>query len=206
MLLRRINYFAEMNRVDNIQDLDALFDKREMRRRTRPSNYLLKRSMMRPRDLICYFRRVIDTMKEKAADPFVETGQTFAVLEAESIYDAEPGYSEWLKQELIDEWGVQKPIIKRLFAAMQNHGSTNITGDELMVQMQKMDHGITHVDTLQYLRFLFDNSVIGFKSGESTIWRYKCFYPSQGFVDADEYRVHDGLVRALNLKEPRDRE
>ena len=53
------------------------------------------------------------------------------------------------------------------------------------------------------LRFLFENSIIGFKIGGSTAWRFKCFYPSQGFMSSDEYRVHEGLVRALNLKENR---
>ena len=54
------------------------------------------------------------------------------------------------------------------------------------------------------LRFLFDNSVIGFKVGQSAIWKFKCVYPSQGFVESDTYHVHDGLVRGLGLKEPRE--
>lgn len=57
----------------------------------------------------------------------------------------------------------------------------------------------------EHIRFLFDISLIGFKVGQSTIWRYKCFYPSQGFIDSDEYKIHDGLIRVLNLKEPREK-
>jgi len=206
LVLQRINFFAEQSKVEKIQDLDVLFDKKEMRQRTRPSNYLLKRAMMRPRDLICFMRRIIDTMKERAADPFVETTETFTALQAELIYDAEPGYSEWLKQELLDEWAVQFPDIRRLFDAIQNIGSTNITCDQLIGEFGKMGTTLQRGESLRYLRFLFDNSIIGFKSGASTIWKYKCFYPSQGFVETDEYRVHDGIVRSLNLKEPRERE
>lgn len=206
LILCRINYFAEQNGIETVQDLDALFDKKEMRQRLRPSSYLLKRAMMRPRDLICFMRRVITTMKERASDPFEETSATFSTLLVDLIYEAEPGYSEWLKQELIDEWSVQFPDVIKLFDAIQNNGSTNITCDHLVGEFGKMGITLQRGDALKYLRFLFDNSIIGFKSGASTIWKYKCFYPSQGFIESDEYRVHDGLVRSLNLKEPRDRE
>lgn len=206
LLLRRINYFAEKQGVEAVQEIDNLFDKKEMRQRTRPSNYLLKRAMMRPRDFICFFRRIIDTMKERVADPFEETATTYTTLQAEMIYDAEPGYSEWLKQELLDEWAVQFPEIRTLFDALQNNGSTNFTSANIVEEFSKMGTTLERGDAIKHLRFLFDNSIIGFKIGASTIWRYKCFYPSQGFVEADEYRVHEGLVRALNLKEPRDRD
>lgn len=206
LILRRINYYAKIKKAGTVQDLDALFDKKEMRQRARPSNYLLKRAMMRPRDLICFMRRVIDTMKNRAADPFEETTKAFPTLQVDSIYDAEPGYSEWLKQELIDEWAVQTPDIRMLLDAIQNNGSTSISYDQLVDEFGKMGITLQRGDTLKHLRFLFDNSILGFKSGASNIWRYKCFYPSQGFVESEEYRVHDGLVRVLNLKEPRDRE
>jgi len=71
--------------------------------------------------------------------------------------------------------------------------------------MKKIDSSYNVETTSDQIRFLFDISFIGFKVGQSTIWRYKCFYPSQGFIDSDEYKVHDGLIRVLNLKEPRDK-
>jgi len=116
---------------------------------------------------------------------------------------AEPSYSEWLKQELIDEWSTQLPEIITLLDAIQNNGSTNITKASLIIELKKLGVFLTESEALQKLRFLFNNSIIGLKLGQSRQWLYKCFYPSQGFIDSDEYRVHDGLVRALNLTEPR---
>ena len=52
MLLARLNYFAAKKDFPAVTNLNPLFDKAEMRQRTRPMNYVLKRSMMRPRDLI----------------------------------------------------------------------------------------------------------------------------------------------------------
>lgn len=206
LVLKRINYFAELNGANQVSDVDALFDKIEMRQRTKPSSYLLKRSMMRPRDMICLLNRTIDAMKEKANDPFGDNRIVFEKLEAEAIYDAEPGYSDWLKQELIDEWAVQYPPIKIILDALQNHGMTNFTQADLKGNLEKFNQKPSDTDLIAYLRFLFDNSIIGFRVGASNVWKYKCFYPSQGFVQADDYRMHDGLIRTLNLKEPRARE
>lgn len=207
MILLRVNYFAEQNCVKFMaDDLDSIFDKKEMRQRARPSNYILKRSMMRPRDIICFIRRVIKSMKDESQDPFADSLPTFPLLSADSIYAAEPGYSEWLKNELIDEWRVQKPEIITLFTAIENRGSTNFGVDDITKEMRKLGIDLTKAQAIQHLRFLFDNSVLGFKSGQQNYWRYKCFYPTQGFVEVSEYRIHDGLVRALNLKEPRERD
>ena len=209
LILKRVNYHGQLQNKPAIADIDSLFDKEEMRQRAKPSSYIFKRTMMRPRDAISLLSRVVDAMRDSARDPFAEApAQPSEKLEVEAIYAAEPGYSEWLKKELLDEWKVQKPIIEDLFNAIQNAGSTNFTKEQLHAELVKTELGksVTAADMSSNLRFLFDNSIIGFKVGESTQWRYKCFYPSQGFLEADEYKVHDGLVRALNLKEPRDRE
>lgn len=206
LILRRVNYFAKQLDQQAVNDVDSMFDKTEMRQRARPYNYILRRTMMRPRDVISLFGRIIDTMREKADDPFAEEPAVFERLECDSIYGAEPGYSEWLKQELLDEWKVQRPAILQLFHAIQNHGSTNFNHNALATELRKLIGDITNAELLSHLRFLFDNSIIGFKLGASKEWRFKCFYPSQGFVESDDYRVHEGLVRALNLTEARERE
>lgn len=203
LILRRVNYYAKQSSQPVATSLDALFDKTEMRQGARPSRYLLRRTMMRPRDLISLLNLTVATMRDKAEDPFVDEPPTFEKLECESIYNAEPSYSEWLKQEVLEEWKVQRPSIVNLLNALQNHGSTNFTSAALAKELEKLGVKTTSADTLDHLRFLFENSVIGFRLGSSNEWRFKCFYPSQGFVEADEYRVHDGLVRALNLTEAR---
>lgn len=206
LILKRVNYFAQNNQLPITTDIDSFFDKLEMRQRAKPMNYLLRRTMMRPRDLIALLSRTIDSMREKAEDPFAEEVKEFTKIECDYIYSAEPGYSEWLKQEILDEWLVQKPEISELLNAIQNQGSTNISSDTLTEELVKLDSNYDSQSTIGHLRFLFDNSIIGFKIGASTEWKFKCFYPSQGFVESDEYRIHDGLVRALNLTETRERD
>jgi hypothetical protein len=203
LILKRVNYFATQHGQPVVTSLDSLFDKSEMRQGARPSRYILLRTMMRPRDLISLLNRTVETMKDKANDPFADDAQTFDKLECESIYNAEPGYSEWLKLEVLEEWKVQRPSIVGLFNAIQNHGSTNFSLADLTNELKKLSIDEAPSEILENVRFLFENSVIGFRLGSSNEWRFKCFYPSQGFVEADEYRVHHGLVRALNLTETR---
>lgn len=202
--LKRINYFAQQNEIGIITSIDDLFDKKEMRQRTRPFNYILKRSMMRPRDVICFLKKTIDSMKEKHSDPFLDLDLPPTKIEADLIYEAEPSYSEWLKQEIVDEWAVQYPRIKNLLDVIQNLGSTNLSSDAFEAQLQAELPSLGNSECYESIRFLFENSILGFKTGNSSIWKYKCVYPSQGFVRMEEYRIHDGLVRCLNLKEPRD--
>ncbi|APA65859.1 P-loop ATPase, Sll1717 family [Maribacter sp. 1_2014MBL_MicDiv] len=205
LILRRLNFYASSKDVNSITDIDGLFDKKEMRQRTRPTNYILKRTMMRPRDFIAYMGKIIRVMKDKQNDPFSDEINEFENLEISAIYDAEPSYSDWLRQEILDEWKVQNPIIKDLFNSLRNNGFTNFTAEELQEQMKSQHPTIRIEQVNDYLRFLFDNSIVGFKLGASKEWRFKCFYPSQGFVVSDEYRVHEGLVRSLNLKETREK-
>jgi hypothetical protein len=204
LLLRRLSFFAEQKGVDAIVDFETLFDKTEMRQRSKPPNYLLKRSMMRPRDMICFLSRTVDAMRDSANDPFEKMPGEYQNLSVEAIYAAEPGYSEWLRQELLDEWSVQHPRIKQLFSSIQNHGSTQFSRNDLETQLTSLGVEFSQAEIVDELRFLFANSVIGFKVGASTAWRYRCFNPSQGFIESDVYKIHDGLIRALNLKEPRD--
>lgn len=206
LLLSRVNYYSKEFGSLPFSSLDAIFDSKEMRQRTKQFNYIMKRTMMRPRDFISFLGRIIESMKERMNDPFSEEKITFEVIDSDSIYGAEPGYSEWLKQEILDEWSVQNPIIKDLLMAIQNHSSTNFNATDLETQLKKLKPDLNPQDTVGYLKFLFDNSIIGFRLGDSREWKFKCFYPSQGFISSVDYRVHEGLVRALNLRETRETE
>jgi hypothetical protein len=204
MVLARVNFFAQSQGQEPYASLEDIFEKREMRQRAKPLNYILKRTMMRPRDLIAFLNQIVDAMRDKKEDPFADEVYTSDVIDSDCIYEVEPGYSDYLRKEIIDEWGVQNPMINDLLNSLQNNSSTNFTQEELFTEWKKLKPELAKTEMIEHLRFLFDNSIIGFKLGESTEWKFKCFYPAQGFVSSTEYWVHEGLVRALNLKENRE--
>jgi hypothetical protein len=97
--------------------------------------------------------------------------------------------------------GCAKPEIANYFNALMNIGTAFITQEKLKNSISGYIEEIDDVGIRKILVFLFETSIIGFKIGESTIWRFKCTLPSQGYIDSDQYRVHFGLVKALNLNE-----
>lgn len=203
MILERVNFFARKVGNKEFTKVDSLFDRDQMRQQRAPFDYIMLRTMLRPRDFIKLFQLVREDMKDRRDDPFSNEEVSDKNLECQSIYNAEPAYSEWLLEELRDEWRAQYPKINDLLSAIQANGKTNITADDLSSALLKNGIQASSVEISGYLRFLFDNSIIGFRVGKSQQWRFKCFFKSQGFLEADLYKVHDGLHRGLNLTESR---
>lgn len=203
MLLERINFFAIDSQNSKVARIEDLFDKDQMRQQRAPFDHILLRTMLRPRDIIKFFQLIKTDMIERRDNPFDEEDVNGDKLECQAIYNSEPAYSEWLVEELRDEWRTQYPIINDLFSAMQNNGKTNFTRDDLVDALTRAGKKVGPGDINAYLKFMFDNSIIGFRVGKSNQWRYKCFFSSQGFVESELYKVHDGLHRGLSLTESR---
>jgi hypothetical protein len=204
MLLRRLNYYAAAANQAPVASSDALFDRKEMRNRTTPSRYILARTMMRPRDLVTYYRGIIASMKDGARDEFGEfaPNDSRRQLSADAIYDAEATLGDYLYDELLDEWKTQHPNIEQYLNAFANLGKAVFQPNELREQLDKQGLSFDNAQFQETLRFLYENSIIGFQVGAQTIWRFKSTHPGQSYTDSPEFRVHNGLIKRLNLREP----
>lgn len=204
MLLRRLNFYGGKAKRPNTDSSDSLFNRKEMRNRTTPSRYILSRTMMRPRDLVTYYRAIIASMKDRARDEFgtLISDDKREQLEADTIYDAEAALGEYLYDELLDEWKTQRPEVEQYLNAFANLGRATFKPEELNGQLAKQGVKLDKVGFQDILRFLYENSIIGFQVGSSTIWRFKCTHPGQSYTDSPEFRVHNGLIKRLNLREP----
>ncbi len=203
MILERVNYFAKEAGAAEVQHVNDLFNKEKMRQQRRPFDYLVLRTMMRPRDLIKFLQLTVENMKERRDDPFDDTEVDEHSLEVQSIYNAEQAYSDWLKDEVFDEWKTQYPEIEKLFDSIMSVGATVFSPEDFLGAIKKQGLSSDPLEVRGYLRFLYDNSIIGFKVGKSQLWKFKCFAASQAFQESEQYKVHDGLIRGLHLKEPR---
>ncbi|WP_156771675.1 P-loop ATPase, Sll1717 family [Labrys sp. WJW] len=203
MILERVNFFAKASDNPELARVEDLFDRDQMRQQRAPFDHVMLRTMLRPRDFIRFFQLIKADMINRRDNPFEEEAVNESRLECQAIYNAEPAYSEWLVEELRDEWRAQFPVINTLFSAVQSNGRTNFTREDFSQALIQVGAQANAGDVSGYLKFLFDNSIIGFRVGKSNQWRYKCFFSSQGFVESDLYKVHDGLHRGLNLTESR---
>ncbi len=203
MILERINYFARRATQPEFVRVEDIFDREQMRQQRAPFDHIMLRTMLRPRDFIRMFQLVKENMLERANNPYDKEEVSVEKLECQSIYNAEAAYSEWLLEELRDEWRVQYPRINDLLAALQNHGSTTLSAEDFGLSLRRIGAPNGTGEVSGFLRFLYDNSILGFRVGNSQQWRFKCFFKSQGFIESDLYKVHDGLHRGLGLTESR---
>jgi hypothetical protein len=203
MIFRRLNFYRK-GAGPAISSSDELFNRKEMRNRTTPSRYILARTMMRPRDLVTYYKSIIASMKDRARDEFgtFVTDNSRECLDADAIYDAEAAFGDFLYDELLDEWKTQRPEIEQYLNAFANLGKAVFEPSELRDQLTKQGLAPDTAAYQETLRFLYDNSIIGFTVGSSTIWRFKCTHPGQSYTDSPTFRVHNGLIKRLNLREP----
>lgn len=203
LILERVNFFARANSEPDVSRIEDLFDRDQMRQQRAPFDYIMLRTMVRPRDFIRFLNLVKQDMVERRDNVFEDESVNPDRLECQAIYNVEPKYSEWLVDELKDEWRAQFPQIIKLFEAIQSTGSTTFTADELKAALLKISVNCDDREVKSYLKFLYDNSIIGFRVGKSNQWKFRCFFNSQGFVESDVYKVHDGIHRGLNLTETR---
>ncbi|WP_332728327.1 P-loop ATPase, Sll1717 family [Pseudomonas sp. ESBL9] len=196
LALTRINFFARKAGIPEVSSLHEIFHEKEMRSRTPPAKHIFNRTMGRPRDMVAFLSRTFSTAKaEELYDK--ETDK----ISSKAIYAAEPGYSEYLYEELSDEWRNQNEKFHDYLGTLENLRYAAITTNELESALS--GKGIVHDRTSfrNVARFLFENSIIGITVGDSKQWRYRCFYPTQAFVDTDVVKVHPGLIKRLGLTE-----
>jgi hypothetical protein len=196
LILTRINFFTNLAKQPNVISLQDLFQEKEMRSRTTPVKHLFTRTMCRPRDMVAFLRRTLQAAKD---DHF--TSDDGSKLSTKSIYAAEPGYSEYLYDELSDEWRTQNPAFGDYLAAIENLKYAIFQPSEFHAELNKKNLATDHAELRKIVRFLFDNSILGIQVGDSKQWRYKCFYPNQGFDDTGYLKVHPGLIKRLGLIE-----
>lgn len=198
MALVRISYYARTCGAEPPKTLDSLFDREKMRQGTKPSRYILKRTLSRPRDVIAYLKKVIEAAKEARSEG-TDQREDLSKLSSDSIYFAESAYSEWLVLETKDEWKTQMPQIETMLAVLENLEFSSFDQDAFERQYKRKVAEAERSDTRSALRFLFDNSLVGVKVGNQ--WRFKCVNASQRFEDAEQFQTHPGLKRHLGLKD-----
>lgn len=172
---------------------EAVFSPKQMRQRAYISNYILKRTMRRPRDLIafCIFCR----------EAAVKKGHS--IVETEDVYDAELAYSRHIYDELRDEMHKQIPHYAELFKALNIIGYARFN---LKTWEQAVTQANPHAtDAKARLQTLFEYAVVGVPrvggrgGGSSFEFVYENRLLDPNF--AGDIVVHHALRKQLNLKD-----
>lgn len=203
LVLERINYFAKLAGAASVGSLDDLFDKQTVRSRSTPSKYIHQRTFCRPRDMVAFLTKIIEVGKEYQRDGDSMEDKD-GKLSTQLIYDAEGAYSEYLHDEVLDEWKTQLPSIVGHLQVLTNIKYTTFSPKSFEQEFNKVFKvGVSPETVRRVLLFLFQVSIVGYKLGESGKRCFRCFYASRRFEDTDEYLVHFGLIKQLGLTEGR---
>jgi hypothetical protein len=188
------NRLAEVYRGEYVQTAPTLADilplKRKNRDEDEPLDYVLERTLMRPRDLIDLLNRCFD--------------ETSAVsrLTLADLRSAEVGYSEARLNAILDEWDKSYLGLRLTFSLLTKLGPrftlSDITEDDL-VAMLADDHPF-NCPWLKELTQQFEEGPAGLariKSGHIETWYLVGLI---GIKDSISHRTHFSLDRALNSK------
>lgn len=153
--------------------------------------FLLSRTLFRPRDIITYLKLVID--KNPDATYFKES----------AIIEAERAYSEYFIKELSNEMNghVDNEIINEIIQLMIKFGKFTFNYDDIQ-RFEEKNKILTKISLDEALKIMFDFSLIGnFKKNQANQYRFAWKHRHDRIeVDFDkEFRLHYGLWRYFNV-------
>ena len=176
---------------------DRTFSKEPMRQGVKNFRYIIRRTLLRPRDLIAFCKHCKDTALQN----------DHGIIENSDIYIAEAMYSERIYREFVDEMHKQYPFVENLFEVLRRLGHERFTYTKFE---QEFSHaGISAVDAQTAVKILFEYSIVGtLRIGGSTGGSTLEFKYSDPLIQLDlskEIVVHPALKKHLKLVEKRSR-
>ncbi|HEV2224406.1 MAG TPA: hypothetical protein VGR84_15535 [Candidatus Acidoferrales bacterium] len=195
LINRRIAKSLDLPSEENAWN--SVFPTDPMRQGLSNFRYIMRRTLLRPRDLIAFCKHCKDTA-------LLDHQET---IDNRDIYTAEATYSERIYREFLDEMHKQYPIVDRLFEVLRRLRNERFTYRKFEKEFEST--GIVEMDPQAAIRTLFEYSIVGTfriggRAGGSTLE----FKYSDPLIQLDLSRdivVHPALKKHLKLVEMRAR-
>jgi hypothetical protein len=176
--------------------VDELFEIGEMRGSIAPFNYIVKRTFLRPREVIQFLQECIS-----------RAGHAATEITKDAIRQAEDKYSVWKVGDVKQEYRRLHPLFEQLIEALRQgfHRYDSIGEFEAHLR-ERVPDVLEKLGARRAMELLFDASVIGVRLGNAGSPRFKCedsdlVLPASGGV-----YIHQSLIKGLNLREKRGAE
>jgi len=186
-------------KIPEAEAWNVAFDTKHLARKTTNFNYIVKRTLLRPRDIIqfcgCAKNEALHRNHQKILN--------------DDIYDGENTYSESVYREFVDEAHKQCPYIGQLFEILRWIHYERFTYEEFEVEYNKLSSlkNMTYLNPTLVLKNLFDFSIIGVEriggTGGGSWFEFKYTDP---LIQPDFKRpmvIHPSLKKHLKLVEKR---
>lgn len=154
-------------------------------------SYITLSTQLRPRDYIKYIQVCAETTLQNGEEK----------ITAKTVKQVDKGFSNYLKEEIIDEIHAQLPDIQIIFSIISQIRKWNFTIQEFKsTYMQYYKKGTLKNGNVDYiLQMLFDFSVIGNRPKNRPISFFRYINPEARFNFNENIVVHRGLFKALQI-------
>lgn len=161
------------------------------RRKTDLFHYITLSTQLRPRDYIKYIQVCAETTLQNREEK----------ITAKTVKQVDKGFSNYLKEEIIDEIHAQLPDIQIIFSIISQIRKWNFTIQEFNnTYMQYYKKGTVKNGNVDYiLQMLFDFSIIGNRPKNRSISFFRYINPEARFNFKENIVVHRGLFKALQI-------
>jgi len=196
LINKRIGFSLGLS--DDKNAWNRIFVKEKMRSKTPNVSYLIKRTFLRPRDIISFCRECCDEARRNKRN----------IITNEDIYNAENLYSERVYREFLDEMCKQHPYVEKLFSVLRAMKTERFNFQMFQNEYNKKDlYPIENVIAQDALRILFEYNIVGIqkiggKSGGST-FDFSYTDPAINMDLSKEIVIHPALKKHLRLVEKR---
>jgi len=176
--------------------VDELFEPGEMRGSIKPFNYIVKRTFLRPREILQYLEECVR-----------RAGDDAHVITKDQVRSAEDRYSVWKVEDLKQEYRRLFPEFDDILESLRQGQHRYDSIEELEIHLnQKLSHLVNSVGIRRIIELMFNSSVIGVRLGNSGSPRFRSddsdlVLPTEGAV-----YVHQCLHKGLNIREKRARD
>jgi len=173
--------------------VDDLFEAGEMRGSIAPFNYIVKRTFLRPREVIQFLQECIRRAGPGAAE-----------ITKEAIRLAEEKYSVWKVEDVKQEYRRLHPefddLVESLRQGFHRYDSIKEFEEHLNDRVPKLVENLTSRSAME---LLFDASLIGVRLGNAGVARFKCEDSDLALPASGGVYIHQSVYKGLNLREKR---
>lgn len=173
--------------------IDDVFEASEMRGSLKPFNYLLKRTFLRPREVLQFLEECMRQTPRGATE-----------ISKDQLRAAEEKYSRWKMDDLMQEFSKVLPDFSRILLCLRQEVHRYDSFADLEDLISKKEPAIfqTH-GARKILEILFDCSVIGVRIANQGSTRFKAEDSNLELPSSGALYVHQSLHKGLNITETR---
>ena len=174
-------------------DIDDIFESGEMRGVKSAFSYIVKRTFLRPREVLQF----VDEAQNQA-------GEDAVIITKEDVRTAEERYSQWKVEDLTQEFMGGFPDFGRLLECLRQQLHRYDSVDDLEALLRRQDPTLVdRYGARSLAEKLFDCSVIGIRPGDSGSTRFVADSPTLTLPRTGKVYVHQGLHKGLMIREAR---